>query len=85
MLTRVFPVASAALISVSKLNVSVPAVALFGSLRGAALVIVPAVFRKRVMVDFPYAIFYMQGDTDILIVAVMHTSREPDYWLDRID
>lgn len=41
--------------------------------------------RKRVMLDFPYAIFYLQGDADILIIAVMHTSREPDYWLDRID
>ena len=41
--------------------------------------------RKSVMLDFPYSIFYMQVDAHILIVAVMHTSREPDYWLDRID
>lgn len=41
--------------------------------------------RKRVLSDFPYVIFYLQFERQIMIVAVTHTSREPDYWLDRID
>ena len=33
---------------------------------------------------FPYAILYTIEDNFILIVAVMHLSREPDYWRERI-
>ena len=33
---------------------------------------------------FPYAILYTIEDNFILIVAVMHFSREPDYWRERI-
>lgn len=41
--------------------------------------------RRRVLSDFPYVIFYIPYEKEILIVAIMHTSREPDNWLDRID
>lgn len=34
---------------------------------------------------FPYAILYTIEDDFILIVAVMHCSREPDYWRNRVD
>ena len=33
---------------------------------------------------FPYAILYTIEDKFILIVAVMHFSREPGYWRERI-
>jgi len=33
---------------------------------------------------FPYAILYTIEDNFILIVAVMHLSREPGYWRERI-
>lgn len=34
---------------------------------------------------FPFAILYTIEQDYILIVAVMHWSREPGYWRDRID
>jgi toxin ParE1/3/4 len=33
---------------------------------------------------FPYAVLYTIEDDFILIVAVMHCSREPGYWRDRV-
>lgn len=39
--------------------------------------------RRCLLNKFPYGIIYeMERDT-ILIVAVMHLSREPDYWRNR--
>jgi plasmid stabilization system protein ParE len=34
---------------------------------------------------FPYAILYTIEDDFILVVAVMHVSREPGYWNERIE
>ena len=34
---------------------------------------------------FPFAILYTIESDYLLIVAVMHCSREPDYWKSRID
>jgi toxin ParE1/3/4 len=34
---------------------------------------------------FPFAILYTIEDDFVLIVAVMHWSREPGYWHDRLD
>lgn len=33
---------------------------------------------------FPYGLVYSATDGDILIVAVAHSHRRPDYWRDRI-
>lgn len=33
---------------------------------------------------FPYALIYRVKDDTIEIVAVMHLSREPNYWVDRL-
>lgn len=33
---------------------------------------------------FPYGVVYRKEDGLILIVAVAHLHREPDYWVDRI-
>ncbi|SRR5258706_8199172 len=39
---------------------------------------------RRVLVNrFPYGIIYQVNDEEILIVAIMHLSREPNYWKDR--
>ena len=34
---------------------------------------------------FPYGVIYAQDLHGILILAVMHLYREPDYWKNRID
>lgn len=33
---------------------------------------------------FPYALIYRMVDDVIVIIAVMHGRREPDYWKDRL-
>lgn len=41
--------------------------------------------RKFVLDRFPYTIFYdVPPGAQIVIVAVWHQARDPDYWLDRI-
>lgn len=39
--------------------------------------------RRRVLSDFPYIIFYLTSSELITIVAIVHSSREPDNWLGR--
>lgn len=41
--------------------------------------------RRRVLAGFPYVVFYIPYEKEVFIVAIMHTSREPDVWLDRIN
>lgn len=41
--------------------------------------------RRRVLSDFPYLIFYITSSRLITIVAIMHSSREPDRWISRIE
>ena len=39
---------------------------------------------RRILVNrFPYGIIYQVSGEEILIVAVMHSSREPNYWKGR--
>ncbi|MBL8449326.1 MAG: hypothetical protein JNM32_05310 [Dechloromonas sp.] len=39
---------------------------------------------RRVLINrFPYGVLYVPQESGILIVAVMHLSREPDYWRSR--
>ena len=33
---------------------------------------------------FPYGLVYAPLDTEILIIAVMHLHRKPDYWKERL-
>lgn len=33
---------------------------------------------------FPYDLVYYVGDQEMLIIAVAHQSRRPDYWKDRL-
>jgi toxin ParE1/3/4 len=41
--------------------------------------------RRRFTHTFPYSIVYIEDDGMIVIVAVMHNSREPDYWRKRLE
>jgi hypothetical protein len=34
---------------------------------------------------FPFALVYAVDKTEILIVAVAHTHRRPEYWHDRLE
>ena len=40
--------------------------------------------RRCLTKRFPYALLYTIENHDILILAVMHCSREPSYWKNRI-
>lgn len=40
--------------------------------------------RRYIAHVFPYGILYILENDSVLIVAVMHFSREPGYWRDRI-
>lgn len=33
---------------------------------------------------FSYAIVFMANDDAVRVIAIAHTSRRPNYWLDRI-
>lgn len=39
--------------------------------------------RKRLVQRFPYCILYRIDPEDIVILAVMHLRRRPDYWVER--
>ncbi len=39
--------------------------------------------RKRIVSRFPYSILYRTDGEKIVILAVMHQRRRPNYWLDR--
>jgi len=41
--------------------------------------------RRYIAHVFPYGILYTIEDDFVLIIAVMHFSREPGYWKDRIE
>ncbi len=36
--------------------------------------------RRVLLRRFPYAVFYLETEETLWIVAVAHTSRRPDYW-----
>ena len=40
--------------------------------------------RRCLIRRFPYGIIYVQEQDRILILAVAHLHREPDYWIDRL-
>ena len=41
-------------------------------------------FKRYILNKFPFSILYKVTDEKIVVVAVMHNSRRPNYWLDRI-
>lgn len=40
--------------------------------------------RRRLVNDFPFAVFYTQADGGVLIHAVASGRRQPEYWLGRL-
>ena len=40
--------------------------------------------RRRVLAGFPYAIFYVEIETEALILAIAHCRRRPGYWRRRL-
>jgi len=40
--------------------------------------------RRVVLRRFPYKLIYSVIDNDLYVIAVAHSRREPNYWVDRI-
>jgi plasmid stabilization system protein ParE len=40
--------------------------------------------RRRIVNVFPYSVIYVSENDSVLIVAIMHDSRKPGYWLRRL-
>lgn len=40
--------------------------------------------RRRVVDVFPYSVIYVEETDYVLILAIMHDSRNPGYWLRRL-
>jgi toxin ParE1/3/4 len=40
--------------------------------------------RQFLLRRFPYAIVYLELDTEIRLLAIAHTSREPGFWRNRL-
>ncbi|MSR21209.1 MAG: type II toxin-antitoxin system RelE/ParE family toxin [Gemmatimonadetes bacterium] len=40
--------------------------------------------RRRLLLRFPFSILYNVDSTRLRVIAIMHHSREPTYWQDRI-
>ncbi len=41
--------------------------------------------RRRLIDKFPYSVIYVEFDQFVVILAVMHNSRDPEYWKHRLD
>jgi plasmid stabilization system protein ParE len=41
-------------------------------------------YRSFIVLRFPFRIVYRIADREIVIVAVAHQSRRPEYWRDRV-
>ena len=42
-----------------------------------------APYRKFLLQRFPYAVFYVENDSQVSVVAVAHGRRKPGYWVHR--
>lgn len=42
-------------------------------------------YRYRQLTKLPYVVVYREYDERTLIVAIYHTSRDPDWWKQRLD
>ncbi len=40
--------------------------------------------RRCIVRRFPYGILYKNDPKEIIVIAIMHLHRKPDYWLDRM-
>lgn len=39
--------------------------------------------RRTLLRHFPYAVYFVEGSADVVILAVLHLHREPDMWKSR--
>ena len=46
--------------------------------------IVRGVSRRYALRIFPYNVIYLVGSNELLIVAIMHQKRKPNYWASRL-
>ena len=42
-------------------------------------------FRRYLLSRFPFSIIYKEEEYQVLVLAVMHNSRNPEYWKERVD
>lgn len=42
-------------------------------------------FRRYILARFPFSVIYKEEENEVFIVAVMHNSRNPEYWKERVD
>ena len=42
-------------------------------------------FRRFLLDRFPYKMLYIVENDNILVIAVAHQHRQPDYWIERIN
>ncbi|MBA3395042.1 MAG: hypothetical protein H0T89_20515 [Deltaproteobacteria bacterium] len=40
--------------------------------------------RRKLLIRFPYAIVFVEGDTFVRVISVMHGHRRPAYWNRRL-
>ncbi|MDP4198574.1 MAG: type II toxin-antitoxin system RelE/ParE family toxin [Bacteroidota bacterium] len=40
--------------------------------------------RRKVLDVFPFSIYYVTENDEVMIVAIMHNSRRPKYWRERL-
>ena len=40
--------------------------------------------RRYVVDKFPFSVFYMELDAEIVVIAVAHAKRRPGYWAERV-
>ena len=65
----------------SELKATIKRVAIFPT---AFLEVKPEI-RRCIMHKFPYNIYYSIQNNIILILAIAHQHRKPDYWIDRVN
>jgi plasmid stabilization system protein ParE len=45
----------------------------------------PAATRKVTVKGFPFSLVYLQEDGGIVVVAIAHHARSPEYWVGRLE
>lgn len=40
--------------------------------------------RRRLVNRFPYGVLYREDESEIVILAIMHLKKKPNYWVNRI-
>ena len=41
-------------------------------------------FRRYILARFPFSVVYKEEENEVYVVAVMHNSRNPEYWKERM-